>query len=155
MPFRITGLAPDRYAHLFGLDDAALATHGARRVTADAVPGFPDRIALRDAAVGETLLLVNHVHHDVATPYRASHAIFVREGETARFDAVGEVPEVLRRRIVSLRGFDAAGMMRDADLAEGDAIAPALDRLFADPDVDYVHIHFAKRGCFAALARRA
>jgi hypothetical protein len=155
MAFRITGLAPARFAHLFGLDDAALAAHGALRVVADESPGFPDRLALRDAEVGETLLLVHHVHHDVATPFRASHAIYVREGETDCFDAVDTVPEVLRRRIVSLRAFDAAGMLRDADLAEGDAIAPALDRMLAAPEVDYVHIHYAKPGCYAALARRA
>jgi len=155
MAFRISGLAPARFAHLFGLDDAALAAHGALRVVADESPGFPDRLALRDAEIGDTLLLVHHVHHDVATPFRASHAIYVREGETARFNAVDTVPEVLRRRIVSLRAFDAAGMLRDADLAEGDAIAPALDRMLAAAGVDYVHIHFAKPGCYAALARRA
>lgn len=155
MPFRITGLAPEPFAHLFGMDDAALAARGAIRVVADAHPGFLDRVALRDAEIGETLILLNHAHHDVATPFRASHAIYVREGEADRFDAVDTVPEVLRRRIVSLRAFDAAGMLRDADLAEGDAIAPAIERLLADPAVDYVHLHYAKPGCFAALARRA
>lgn len=155
MSFRITGLPPARFAHLFGLDDAALAAHGALRVVADATPGYPDRLALRDAEVGEPLLLLNYVHHDVATPFRASHAIYVREGETGSFDAVDTVPEVLRRRIVSLRAFDTAGMLREADLAEGDAIAPTITRLLADPDVDYVHIHYAKPGCYAALARRA
>lgn len=155
MSFRITGLAPDRFAPLFGLDDAALAAHGAIRVVADAVPGYPDRIAMRDADLGETLLLLNHVHHDVATPFRASHAIYVREGETACYQSVDEVPEVVRRRAISLRAFDADGMLRDADLAEGDAIAPAIERLLAAPEVAYVHLHYAKPGCYAAIATRA
>src|SRR5690349_14769190 len=69
MDFRIAGLDPHRFADLRGLDDDALARRNARRCIADARPGFPDRIALTDAEPGETLLLVHHVHHDVANPY--------------------------------------------------------------------------------------
>jgi hypothetical protein len=155
MSFRITGLSPAPFRHLFGLSDAALAAHGARRYVADEQPGFPDRIELCDAALGETLLLVNHVHQPAETPYRASHAIFVREGAEAAYDRVDEVPEVLQRRTISLRGFDAAHFMIDGDLVDGRELAGLITRFLSNPDVAYLHAHYAKRGCYAARIDRA
>jgi hypothetical protein len=154
MSFRIRGLDAAPFRHLFGLDDAQLAARGVQRFVADACPGFPDRIEMRDAEPGERLLLLNFVHQPAATPYRASHAIFVREGATDAYDRADEVPEVMRRRLISLRAFDKHGLMTDADLAEGEAIAPTIARLLADPAASYLHAHYAKRGCYAARIER-
>jgi hypothetical protein len=103
MSFRSLGLSPTPFQDLFGLPDAALAERGARRHIADKPIGFPDRIELRDAAPGETLLLLNYMHQPADTPYRASHAIFVREFARARLDVVNTVPDALRIRPISLR----------------------------------------------------
>lgn len=155
MTYRISGLDPAPFAHLYGLPDAALARHGVVRQVVDASPGFPDRVDLRDLDVGETALLLNHVHQPAATPFRASHAIYIREGATTPRVLTGEVPEVMLRRPISLRAFDAAGMMIDADLAEGDAVAATIGRLLADSRAAYLHAHYARPGCFAALVARA
>ncbi len=154
MSFRITGLSPEPFRHLYGLSEPDLAAHGATRVVADKTPGFPDRIEVRDAAPGETLLLVNHVHQPAATPYRASHAIFVREGAEVAFDAVDVVPEAIRRRPISLRGFDSTGNMVDAALVDGAALPDAIATMFAGPAA-FLHAHYAVRGCYAALVERA
>ncbi|GMV29497.1 MAG: hypothetical protein AMXMBFR59_16220 [Rhodanobacteraceae bacterium] len=153
--FRILGLSPAPFRHLFGLPDAALRAQGAQRHIADRTPGFPDRIELRDAEPGESLLLLNHVHQPADTPYRASHAIFVREGAEQTYDAVGEIPDVLRRRVLSLRAFDASHAMCDAELASGDAIAEAIARLLEHRATAYIQAHFALRGCYAARIERA
>jgi hypothetical protein len=155
MSFRITGLPAETFQHLFGLTDAELAAHGARRYVANAKPGFPDRIEVRDAEPGESVLLVNHVHQDADTPYRASHAVFVRDGASRSYDRVDEVPEALRSRVLSLRAFDAAHMMVDADLVERDGLEGGIQRLLANPEVAYLHAHYAKRGCYAARIERA
>jgi hypothetical protein len=155
MGFRITGLASDEFVSLYGLSDEELARRGVRRYIADQCPGFPDRIELRDARPGEALLLLNYVHQSGPTPYRASHAIFVREGALARYDRVGEVPEVLACRPISLRAFDAGHWMTDADLVPGTELARHIERLLADPAVSYLQAHFAKRGCYAARIVRA
>ncbi len=154
MTFRIRGLSPEPFRHLFGLSDDALAAHGAVRCVADAKPGFPDRIELRDAEPGETLLLLNHVHQPADNPYRASHAIFVREGAPAAYDRVGEVPEVMRARPLSLRAFDRAHLMVDADLVDGREVEALIERFLADARVDYIQAHYARRGCYAALIER-
>lgn len=79
MAYRIRGLELEQFAHLIGASDEALAEHQAVRMTAQIKPGAPCRVTLEDAEPGETLILFNHVSHDVANPYRATHAIFVRE----------------------------------------------------------------------------
>jgi Protein of unknown function (DUF1203) len=155
MTFRITGLDAAPFQHLYGLSDDDLAQAGAKRYLVDESPGFPDRIEMRDAAVGETMLLVNYVHQPAKTPYFASHAIFVREGATTTYATQNEVPDVLRRRIISLRGFDASGMLRDADVTDGREIEAVIARLFANPEIGYIHAHNAKQGCYAGRIDRA
>ena len=153
MSLRITGLEPAPFSHLFGLADEALAALGARRHVADRTPGFPDRVAMRDADRGESLLLNDT--HQPANCYRASHAIFVREGAGRRHDRTGEVPQVLRRRLISLRAFDASDEMVDAEVGEGRALDLLIGRMLADPSVLYLHAHYAKRGCYAGRTERA
>jgi hypothetical protein len=155
MSFRITGLPIEPFRHLFGLADEELVRHNARRYVADTKPGYPDRFGIRDVEPGETVLLVHYEHQPVATPYRASHAVFVREGAEAVYDRVDEVPAALGGRPISLRAFDAEGMMVDADVIDGAVLAPAIERMLAGDEVAYLHAHYAKRGCYAARIDRA
>ena len=154
MSFRVTGLSPEPFRPLFGLSDEALLRHGAKRYRADSNPGFPDRIEISDAEPGETLLLVNYVHQPADTPYRASHAIFVRERDVAATDLVDDIPPAMRVRPLSLRAFDAAGMMVDGDLIDGREAESLIARFFADPSIDYIHAHYARRGCYAGRIER-
>jgi Protein of unknown function (DUF1203) len=155
MSFQITGLDAAPFRRLYGLSDDELQSLGVKRLIADASPGFPDRIELRDVEQGEALLLLNYLHQPADTPYRASHAIFVREWAETPYRAVDEIPEALRIRPISLRAFDASGDMVDADLISGDGLKPTIERLFANPEAAYVHAHYAKRGCYAARIDRA
>jgi hypothetical protein len=155
MSFRITGLSAEPFRHLYGLSDHELARHGVRRYIANTRPGFPDRIEMRDASVGDKLLLLNHVCQPANSPYRASHAIFVREGAENTYDRVDEVPEVMRTRLLSLRAYDADGMMLDAEVVDGREIEGVISRLFVAPDVAYIHAHNAKRGCYSGRIDRA
>jgi hypothetical protein len=154
MSFRITGLSADQFSPLYGLSDAALAARGARRYRVDQCPGFPDRIELRDLEPGESALLVNYTHQPADTPYRASHAIFVREGARSARSFVDEIPEVMRRRTLSLRAFDTDHMLADAALVEGQEAKAAIDALLGNPVIAYIQAHYAKPGCYAARVDR-
>ena len=154
MTFRIRGLSPTPFRHLFWLGECELAAVGVRRLTVDTKPGFPDRVEMRDLNPGETVLLLNYTHQPADTPYRASHATFVLEGAHTAYDAVGEVPEVMRVRPISLRGFSGDGQMLDADLIEGRELEPAVARMMSDERIAYLHAHYAKRGCYAARIER-
>jgi hypothetical protein len=155
MAFRITGLSPEPFRHLFGLPDAELAARGVQRWTAGVDARLPDRIEVRDAAPGETLLLLNYEHQPAATPYRATHAIFVREGATTAYAGDDEIPGAMRSRMLSLRAFDATHLMIDAELVDGREAERAIARLFAQPAAAYLHAHYATRGCYAARVDRA
>jgi hypothetical protein len=154
MTFAVHGIDPGPYAALFGLADEALAANQAARVFVDEQPGFPCRVTLDDAPVGTAMLLVNHVSHDVANPYRASHAMFVTEGARDPAHYVDVVPPALDRRILSLRGFDRDGMMVAAALAQPGEAEAGIRTIFEIPEVAYIHAHNAVRGCFAARVER-
>ena len=153
MTYRIAGLDPAPFAELWALDDATLAARGARRLTAAADRGFPCRVGLEDARAGDQLIVVHHVHHDVAGPYRSSFAIFVREGaERAVYD--DECPPCFAGRTLSLRGFDRDGALADARLAPPGEADRAVRRLLADQRIAYINAHNAAAGCFAARIER-
>lgn len=153
MSFRITGLSPQTFAPLWGLADEALAERGVTRMVVDGRPR-PDRIELRDAEPGETVLLLNHLYQPAETPYHGRHAIFVLEGATQRYEGIDTIPDVMATRPLSLRGFGEDGMLVDADPVEGRFAAPAIETLFADPPIAYIHAHYAKYGCYAARIDR-
>ena len=152
--YRVKGLDPAPFKPLFGLSDEELAERGIVRMSVDS-PTFPCRISLTDRAIGEKVLLLNHVSHDVANPYRASHAIFVTEGESQAAEYVDEVPPVFEKRVLSLRGFDADGMMAEAMLTQPGEADAGIRKLFSNPEVQTIHAHNATRGCFAARIERA
>lgn len=152
MTYRITGLDPAPYKPLFALTGDELAERGIVRMTVTQKPSFPCRVSLADREIGEEVLLLNHVSHDVANPYRASHAIFVADAEQAEF--VDRVPPVFETRVLSLRGFDRDGMMADAMLAQPGGADAAIRELFDNPEIETIHAHNATRGCFSAKIER-
>ena len=153
MTYRITGLSPEPYAALFDLADAELAERRATRVVARADRGFPCRVSLEDAREGEELILLHHVSHDVATPYRSAYAIYVRK-DAAPASYVDETPPVFEARPLGLRGFSAEGNLADARLALPGQADDKIRELLADPRIAYIHAHNAAHGCFAARIDR-
>lgn len=151
MAYRITGLDPEPFKPLFALSDEELENRGMARMTVTN-DRFPCRISLVDRPVGERVILLNHISHDVANPYRASHAIFVADADQAEF--VDEVPPVFEPRILSLRGFDSQGMMADALIAQPGEADSGMRKLFESPEIAYIHVHNAARGCFSAKVER-
>lgn len=154
MSFRITGLPAQPFDELFSLSDEALATRRAMRVMVDREHGYPCRISLTDAEPGQTVMLLNYEHQPADSPFRSNYAIYIREGEQ-QFDEIDLVPDQLRRRLLSVRGFDQHGMLRDADVTQGTALEPLIERLFDNDHIAYLHIHIARPGCYAARVDRA
>jgi hypothetical protein len=152
--FQIVGLSPAPFDPLFALPADALAALGIRRVRAAAGVGYPCRVSLVDADAGDELLLLPFEHQPANSPYRASGPIYVKVGARQRTMAVGEIPESVRRRQISLRAYDADDMIVNADVCEGESVGAEIERLLDDPLVRYLHLHNAKRGCYSCLVRR-
>ncbi len=155
MSFQIHALAEKDFQPLFDLPESELRRLNARRVPVTTKPGAPCRISLQDADIGESVILVNYEHQPADSPYRSSHAIYVREGVSQAALAVGEVPEVIRSRLISVRVFDDNHSMIAAEIIDGEQLSQEIATQFEDPTAAYIHLHFAKRGCFAASVTRS
>lgn len=153
MAYVIQGLDPEPFRPLFSLPPEALAESGAVEVLAQA-QDYPCRVSLDHAALGERLLLVNFTHQPAKTPYRSSHAIYVAEGSYVRGVYRDTIPPVMRPRVLSIRAFDEHDMIVDADVVDGAAAEALIRRLLDNPAAAYLHVHFAKRGCFSATITR-
>lgn len=156
MPYQIQPLSLAPFAPLFGLSDAELAEVGARRWTVDLGGRAPCRVSLQDAEAGDRLILVNHAHLiDATSPYRAAGPVFVREAATEAALDPDQAPEMLTRRPLSIRVYDAANMMIEGEVITGDDLDGRLRHWFSQTRTEQVHIHFAPRGCYLARAVRA
>ncbi|MGE5176579.1 MAG: DUF1203 domain-containing protein [Hyphomicrobiales bacterium] len=153
--YRIVGLDPDPFRPLFELDDETLARRGAVRRVVSEANVTPCRVSLEDAEPGEEVLLLRFAHLEAASPYAASGPIFVRRAATRRFVATNAIPDMLRRRLLSVRAYDASHFMLESDVVEGAVLDGAIRRLFENPDVDYLHVHNARPGCFDCRVERA
>jgi hypothetical protein len=152
--FRLVGLQPERFRPLFDLPDPELARRSITRVVASAKPGFPCRISLVDAEIGEELLLLPYCHQPADSPYQASGPIFIRRDAFQRIGEVAEIPPYVSGRLMSVRAYDERHWIADAEVCPGNEVAGVIRRLFDDPRVRYIHLHNAKRGCFSCRVER-
>ncbi|MEP6883856.1 MAG: DUF1203 domain-containing protein [Gammaproteobacteria bacterium] len=155
MTFQIVGLPIEAFTPLFALTDRELAALNIRRMLATEKPGFPCRVSLSDAEVGEELLLLAYEHQPAQSPYRASGPIFVRKAARQRSLAVDQITDYVGLRLLSVRAYDSADLIVDATVCDGKDIAAAVTRIFDDSQVAYIHLHNANRGCFSCRVNRA
>ena len=153
MAYSISGLELEQFNPLFSLSDAALKARGIMRITVDAKPGYPCRITLEDADIGDTVLLLNHESHNTASPFRSSYAIYVNESAAQTRHMHDALPGVFENRTIALRVFDDEGMLIGADMGEGEALHTKIEMIFANSKAAYIHAHNAMHGCFAAEIR--
>jgi len=155
MNFQIVPLPLKEFLPLFELPDPELARRGAHRMIVDANPGFPCRVSLEDVEIGERVILLNYMHQPADSPYRATGAIFVCEKAVEAKLPPCEIPAVVQRRTISVRGYDVEGMMKNARVVEGRAIEGTIADFFADDRVAYLHLHNAGAGCYSCRVDRA
>jgi len=153
--FQLVGIDHVPFQALFALSDEQLNQISAKRCFVQESPGYPCRISLEDAQVGEEVLLMPYLHQPAASPYRASGPIFVRRGVQQRKLPVGEVPSYITNRLMSLRAYDSEHMIVAASVCEGTLAGSEITEYFRRAEVAYIHLHNAKRGCFSCKAVRA
>jgi len=151
--FQINPLPEGAFSHLYGLPDDELARQNVQVHVSDG--SAPCRVSLTDLPEGKRVFLLNFEHQPGETPYRSRHAIYVGDGAPENRPVPGVVPDSISSRLLSVRAFNAVHEIIDADVIEGREVAGLISSFFDNPDVDYLHLHFAKRGCFAAKVVRA
>ena len=153
--FQFVALPIENFSHLFSMNEAELESHGARRVNVDSHPGYPCRVSLMDAPVGEQVILMPFRHHDVISPYQSAGPIFVRENAQTAKPHVNQIPVMFHHRLLSVRAYDEAAMMTKAKVVDGTALEQTIRDFFTTRSISYLHIHNAGPGCFNCLVQRA
>ncbi len=153
--FQIKALQKSEFASLFDLNGEQLAEIGAIRMTVDKKLAFPCRVSLEDGNIGDDVILLNYQHHKTASPYRSAGPIFVKKNAQSAKLAVNEIPKLLHHRLLSIRQYDKKGMMKASLVTEGRDLGNVLAEVFDNAEIEYVHIHNAKPGCYMCEAVRA
>lgn len=152
--FQIKGLDRDQFLPYFDMSESELGSAGVYLFQADKSPFYPCRVSLVDAEPGEQVLALSYRHLNVSSPYNATGPIFIRANAIECRPEVNEVPEMLRHRQLSVRGYSGAHRMIEADTAEGRQIETVLTRQFHNEHVKYIQIHNAGPGCFNCSVTR-
>jgi hypothetical protein len=148
-PFTIVGIDP--------LVADRLRAIGGEVHVADSKPNYPCRQCLRDAEIGEELILVSYDPFEASgttSPYRSASPIFLHRHACTPYSPEPDLPEQLTCRTLSVRAFDAHEMMVDAAIIQGASLGDTLDGLLANDEVHHIHVHNASRGCYAARVER-
>ncbi len=155
MNFWIKALDDREFVALFNLGNSELEKIGAVKMIVDEFPGFPCRVSLEDAEIGEEVILLPYQHHKTNSPYQSSGPIFVRKIAKSSIYEINEIPKMFNHRLLSLRGYDKNAIMKDASVIEGNNLRAQLFKIFENDDIQYIHIHNAKPGCYNCLVERA
>lgn len=155
MTFRIEALDRTQFENLLNSETPQSVSADARWIEVDVENGYPCRVSLQDAKVGERVLAVSHPHQESNTPYAASGPIFIREHSQTAQPKKGEIPAMLRHRMLSLRGYNEEGFMLCAQVTAGTELESVIAEQFQNTEVQYLHIHNALPGCFDCTVRRA
>ena len=153
--FKVSALPNSLFESFLSMNNSALRKHNGVWIDVDAHPGYPCRVSLEDARIGERVLAIPFTHHDVDSPYKSSGPIFVRANAKQAAPEVNKIPIFLRHRTLSVRGFNAEAMMIAAEVVRGTELEDCIVGLLQDAAVEYIHIHNAAPGCFNCSVVRA
>ena len=152
--FRLKALDKAQFSDYFNLTENELVEKGIRKMVVDEFPGFPCRVSLADAEIGEDVILLNFEHHLVNSPYKTGGPIFIRKTAQTLKPEINEIPKMFNHRLLSIRGFDKEATMIFADVTHGDNLKEKLNDILDNKEIDYLHIHNAKPGCYNCLVER-
>jgi hypothetical protein len=109
--------------------------------------GDPCRRCLRRTEPGEPVLLVPYDPFTVASPYSGLGPVFVH-ADGCEPPRTPELAPLLGAGPLSLRAYDRRAMLVDAEVIEVAAFDERAQALLA-AEAAFVHVHFARPGCFA------
>jgi hypothetical protein len=153
--FKFVPLEREEFDSFMDLNDTELESHQAKWMIVDEEPGYPCRVSLEDAKIGEKVLFMPYWHHDVKSAYRAMGTVLVREKAQTTECKVNQVPKMLLHRLLSVKAYDSSNMMVDHDIANGSELESKLKEHFQNSIVEYIHLHYASPGCFCSAVYRA
>jgi hypothetical protein len=128
---------------------AALANGTAVEVTSNDDAPFPVRCCLHDATAEEGVLLLSLRPQSGDSPYAAPGPVYIHRDRCAGYSPQGDVPQILRGRMLSLRGYTDGHMITGTAVVAGGDVEGAAHKLLDVPGTAYLFVHFAGPGCYA------
>jgi hypothetical protein len=128
---------------------AALADGTAVEVRNNDDAPFPVRCCLHDAAAEEGVLLLSIQPRSGHSPYAAPGPVYIHRDRCAGYSPKGDVPQILRGRTLSLRGYTDEHMITATAVVAGDDVEGAAQQLLDVSGTAYLFVHFAGPGCYA------
>ncbi|MDW6094794.1 DUF1203 domain-containing protein [Vibrio rhizosphaerae] len=153
--FIIKPIEKSMFSEYLNLNDQQLEKFSAKWLIADSKPGFPCRVSLKEAEIGERILLIPYKYHDVNSPYKASGPIFIREDAVEAKLNINEIPEILTQRLLSVRAYSEDSLMIHAETTLGSGLEKIICNMLTDANVKYLQVHNANPGCFNCTVYRA
>src|SRR3712207_5630464 len=122
-------------------------------VVADSPVGYPCRHCLRWAAPGERMILFPFQSIPAGRPYSESGPIFVHETECERYAETQMYPAEFRHGR-AFRAYNAKRDMIDAVVVNGEAPEAVIEKLFGNPETEFIHARSVTRGCYTFAIER-
>jgi len=154
MNFKFKALDYQEFESLFNLTDLELEKLNGKRMLVDLKPGYPCRVSLEDAEIGEEVILIPYDFHKTNSPYQSRGPIFIRKGIATKVLKNNEIPVMLNHRHLSFRGYDTDGFLKEALTEKGINTKIVIEQLFENPEIEYIHIHNSGPGCYNCEVRK-
>lgn len=148
--FIIKSLQHSKFEYLKDLTELELSVNNIVKQTVNKKPSFPCRVTLQDAEIGEEVFLLNYQFHNKNSPYSANGPIYIRPNKVSKICKKNEIPEMFLTRLISLRGYNSLSMLINAEVFEGTLLKEKIQKFLEKENIEYLHIHNAKTGCFLA-----
>lgn len=116
-------------------------------VITDAPESYPCRHCLRWAQPGEALVLFPFASIAAGQPYSDIGPIFVHAESCERYRALQEFPGDFREGR-SIRGYDASETMIAGEVVNGSGPEALVKRLLTNPQIAFLQVRSASRGCY-------
>lgn len=100
-------------------------------------------------------MLFTYNPFDGRDSYPSPGPIFIHEKPCEPYAGDGGFPDDLRRLPLVLEGYGAGRWLILQERVQDGEVEGAIDRIFALPAVEYIHVRNLEAGCFIAQIERA
>jgi hypothetical protein len=88
-------------------------------------------------------------------PYPSPGPIFIHESHCSPYDQDGTFPPALRNLPLTLEGYGDGRWLITRERPAAEQIEAAIDHIFANPTVQYIHVRNTEAGCYMFRIERA
>lgn len=114
------------------------------------------RLCLADGAPPQQHILFSYMPvQEDKNPYTEVGPVYIHDQCEQYRDVYALPPAMSSRKYLTVRGYDEGQFMVGGKMAEGERLEDAIDTLFNNPSIEYIHVSDASTGCYFFKVVRA